>query len=324
MKILIIQTAFIGDVILASGLIEKLKDYYPESEIDFLLRKGNEGLFENHPKLRKVIIFDKKEGKYKNLAKIISKLRKEKYDIVINVQRFATSGIIAGFSGGKQIIGFNKNPMSFLFTKKISHVIGRGHEIERNHHLIEELTDSVPAKPKLYPSEENFKKVKDTDQYICMAPSSVWFTKGWPTEKWIELIKSLNEKYRIYLLGGKGDYKKCNEIIAQSGSKRTFNQCGNLSFLESTALMANAKMNFVNDSAPMHMASAMNAPVSALYCSTVPRFGFGPLSKQSFVFETQEDLACRPCGLHGKKECPEGHFKCANINIQKIVLETQL
>ena len=87
MKILIIQTAFIGDVILASGLIEKLKDYYPESEIDFLLRKGNEGLFENHPKLRKVIIFDKKEGKYKNLAKIISKLRKEKYDIVINVQR---------------------------------------------------------------------------------------------------------------------------------------------------------------------------------------------------------------------------------------------
>lgn len=324
MKILILQTAFIGDVILASGLIEKLKTFYPESEIDFLLRKGNEGLFDEHPKLRKVLIFDKKSGKYKNLVKIISAIRKEKYDLVINVQRFATSGIIAGLSGANTIIGFNKNPMSFLFTKKISHVIGRGHEIDRNHHLIEELTDSVPAKPRLYPAEKDFNKVKDTGEYICMAPSSVWFTKGWPAEKWIELIKSLNDKYRIYLLGGKGDYKKCNEIIKKSGSKRTFNQCGELSFLESTALMANAKMSFVNDSAPMHMASSMNAPVSALYCSTVPRFGFGPLSDQSFVFETELNLTCRPCGLHGKKECPEGHFKCSEISIQKILSDTQL
>lgn len=324
MKTLIIQTAFIGDVILASGLIEKLKVFYPDSTIDFLLRKGNEGLFENHPKLRNIIIFDKKSGKYKNLSKVISTIRKEKYDYVINVQRFATSGIIAGFSGGKTIIGFNKNPMSFLFHKKVSHVIGRGHEIERNHQLIEELTDSSPSKPCLYPTEKDFNKVKDTDEYICMAPSSVWFTKGWPIDKWIELIKALNDKYRIYLLGGNGDFKKCHEIIEKSGSKRTFNQCGQLSFLESTALMAKAKMNFVNDSAPMHMASSMNATVSAIFCSTVPRFGFGPLSDQSFVFETELDLKCRPCGLHGKKECPEGHFKCSSVEISKIINVTNL
>jgi len=89
------------------------------------------------------------------------------------------------------------------------------------------------------------------------------------------------------------------------------NLSGKLSFLESAALMQGAVMNFVNDSAPMHMASAMNAPVTAVYCSTVPSFGFGPLSDKSFVVETLEKLSCRPCGLHGYKDCPQGHFKCA-------------
>jgi heptosyltransferase-2 len=79
-------------------------------------------------------------------------------------------------------------------------------------------------------------------------------------------------------------------------------------------------MNFVNDSAPMHFASAVNAPTTAIFCSTIPKFGFGPLSDQSFVVETNEALSCRPCGLHGKKACPEGHFKCGKtINVKNLI-----
>jgi heptosyltransferase-2 len=70
-------------------------------------------------------------------------------------------------------------------------------------------------------------------------------------------------------------------------------------------------MNYVNDSAPMHFASAVNAPVTAIYCSTIPAFGYGPLSDNSNIVETHEQLSCRPCGLHGYKACPQGHFKCA-------------
>ena len=83
---------------------------------------------------------------------------------------------------------------------------------------------------------------------------------------------------------------------------------GRLSFLESAALMKNAEMNYVNDSAPLHMASAMDAPVTAMFCSTVPYFGFTPLSADSIVLETWKQLDCRPCGLHGKKVCPKGTF----------------
>jgi heptosyltransferase-2 len=85
---------------------------------------------------------------------------------------------------------------------------------------------------------------------------------------------------------------------------------GQLSLLQSAALMSKAKRNFVNDSGPLHLCSAMDAPVTAVFCSTIPSFGFGPLSKDSKVVQTALGLACRPCGLHGRKECPEGHFKC--------------
>jgi heptosyltransferase-2 len=76
--------------------------------------------------------------------------------------------------------------------------------------------------------------------------------------------------------------------------------------------MKNADMNYVNDSAPMHLASAMNAKTTAIFCSTVPEFGFGPLADGARIVEITEKLDCRPCGLHGFKECPKGHFNCGN------------
>jgi heptosyltransferase II len=76
-------------------------------------------------------------------------------------------------------------------------------------------------------------------------------------------------------------------------------------------LLAGARMNYVNDSAPLHLCSAMNAPTTAVFCSTVLQFGFGPLAEKARVVETPEPLECRPCGLHGYRECPLGHFRCA-------------
>ena len=332
MKFLIIQTAFIGDVVLATPLIEKLKQFYPDSEIDFLLRKGNEGLLTGHPLLRQVLIFDKKKGKYKNLFSLINTIRKEKYDHVINLQRFFASGMLTAFSGAKHTIGFDKSPFSFFFSESLPHHIsatGTEHEVNRNLSLITKLTDTSFVRPRLYPSESDFKKILPSVPYVCIAPASVWFTKQWPAAKWIELIEKLPENLSIYLMGGKSDIDLCTHIKwniinhvprLRSGEDPTIHiVAGQLSFLESAALMKNARMNFVNDSAPLHFASAVNAPVAAMFCSTVPAFGFGPLSDESFVFETTEKLDCRPCGLHGYKQCPKGHFKCSHIDIDSVV-----
>jgi len=320
---LIIQTAFIGDVILATALIEKIHQHYPRADIDFLLRKGNEGLLIGHPYLRNVLIWNKKQSKISNLLKIIKQVRDNRYDCLVNVHRFASSGFITALSKAKLKIGFDKNAISFLFDKKIKHEIGSLHEVQRNQKLIEGITNTEFSKPRLFPALTDFEKVKSMEvgDYICVAPTSVWFTKQFPAEKWIDFLKSVRGKFKnIYLLGAPADYVVCESIRNAAADESVINLSGKLSFLESAALMKDATMNFVNDSAPMHIASAMNTPVTAIFCSTVPSFGFGPLSDRSFIVETEEKLDCRPCGLHGYKACPKGHFKCAyEIRNEKIL-----
>lgn len=326
MKILIIQTAFIGDVVLATPLIEKLKLYYPDCRLHFLVRKGNEAVFDNHPLLEKVLVFDK-SNKYRNLARLIREIRSQSYDYVINVQRFFTTGLIAFLSGAKVIIGFNKNPLSFLFTQKVKHHIskdGKLHEVERNLLLIRSLTDDQFQGPSLYLSPGDEEPVPGDAPYICIAPASAWFTKQYPPEKWCSLIKSIPSLYTIHLLGGPQDVALCKSIQSATDSKRVIVHAGELSYLQTAAFIKHAIMTFTNDSAPMHFASAVNAPVTAIFCSTVPQFGFGPLSEYAAVVETDEPLACRPCGLHGKKACPQQHFRCAEIPPAKILQKANI
>ena len=315
-KFLIIQTAFIGDVVLATPLIEKLHRFFPDAEIDFLLRKGNEKLLLGHPFLHEVLIWDKKEDKQRNLFRMLGRIRQRKYDRVINVQRFFATGILTAFSGAKETIGFDKNPLSFLFTKKIKHRVGGHqviHETERNLELIRDDTDDTVCGPKLYPSPADFTFIDSLTQrkFVTISPASVWFTKQFPASQWISFIKTIPVGFQIYLLGGPGDTAICDAIIEACERNGLEVLAGNLSFLQSAALMSRAGMNYVNDSAPMHFASAMNAPVTAVYCSTIPGFGFGPLSDIHHIVEIDHALYCRPCGLHGYASCPEKHFKCA-------------
>jgi ADP-heptose:LPS heptosyltransferase len=326
-KFLVIQTAFIGDVVLATGIIEKLHAWFPEAEIDFLLRKGNEGLLAQHPWLHEVLVWDKQQGKFKDLKRLLGIIRSRQYDKVINVQRFAATGILTAFSGAKEKIGFDKNPLSAAFTTRVKHLISTPlqpkHEIERNNDLIAHFTDAQPFKPRLYPSAADLTLVQayKASSYICVAPSSVWFTKQYPAEKWISFIQKIPAAYTVYLLGAPSDKALCDGISKACPGHTVSNLCGKLSLLQSAALMKDAVMNYVNDSAPMHFASSVNAPVTAVYCSTLPSFGFGPVSDASFIVETQEPLACRPCGLHGRKVCPLGHFKCANTIKDEQLLE---
>ena len=314
-KILVIQTAFIGDVVLATALIENLHQQWPDMKMDILVRKGNESLFESHPFLNQVLVWDKKNNKYHHWVGLLFKIRSNQYDVVINAQRFAATGAWTALSGAKIKIGFNKNPFSFLFTNSVVHQFSEKgqHEIDRNHQLLSSLFVSKVAMPKLYPTASDELAVINYQQtpYLCIAPASVWFTKQFSIEKWVDLINELPFKGPIYLIGGPGDKLLCDQILQKINRKSVVNLAGRLSFLASAALQKKAVLNYVNDSAPMHFASAVNAPVVAVYCSTLPDFGFGPLSDHSFIVQTNEALTCRPCGIHGKKQCPLKHFDCA-------------
>lgn len=311
-RILIIQTAFLGDVILASPVWENLHAAYPDAQIDVVVKKGNESLLLAHPFLHQVFIFDKSQ-KVKNLWNLGKTLRSQHYDLVINLQRFASSGILTFLARGKESRGFEKNPLSFLFTKKFEHEIKPNwHEVDRNLSLISDLVPTPIRRPQLFPSKEDLNSIQMYQEvpYYCLAPTSVWFTKQAPLEIWLKLINKLAAaNAQIYLLGAASDRAYLDEIVQNISSSQVLNLAGQLSLLQSAALMARAQHNYVNDSGPLHLTSATNAPVSAFFCSTVPEFGFGPLSENATIIEVK-DLDCRPCGLHGHKACPKGHFKC--------------
>lgn len=331
-KILFIQTSFLGDVILSTALVEKWHQFYPNDRIDVLIRKGNEGVFKDNPKIHDLIIWDKTKNKYTHLFQILNKIRANKYDKVFNLQRFASTGLLTALSGAKDRVGFDKNPLSFLFTKTHPHHISATHfihETQRNQALIEVYTDSKAAKPRIYTNDHNAQKISalTAQPYIVVAPASVWFTKQYPKEKWISFLSKLTANLDVFFIGAKGDKHLCAEIMAEVGLKNPSlslkNLSGELNIQESTELMKHARMNYVNDSAPLHIASSVNAPVTAVFCSTVPEFGFGPLSDQHYIIQIQEKLDCRPCGLHGYKACPKGHFKCA-LSIDDAELEQAL
>lgn len=334
--ILIIQTAFIGDTILASHFARAVKTQYPNSKIHFFLRKGNESVIQGLPTIEKTWVWDKQGGKTKNLRKLIGELRTIKFDMVFNLHRHFNSGLVASLMKSPIKVGFKQNPLSFMYTHKVNHLIPhvpldnekvKWHEVQRNLQLLQVLDPSFKIdhnqkmyKPELALTEKNLAKVAPFSEgnYFVIAPASVWFTKAWSEHKYKALTAELVKRGKVYLIGAPSDKDLCDRI--GDGLPGVENLCGALNLLDSAALMKNAKRVFVNDSAPLHLASCVNAKTTAIFCSTVPAFGYTPLADDSIVVDVGDSLACRPCGLHGYQKCPLGHFKCGeDIEISRVL-----
>ena len=318
-KFLVIQTAFIGDAILATAVLEHLHKQLPDARVDVLVRAGNESLCNSHPFVNHVFVWNKKVSKYRDLFRLLKSIRKVKYDGVINLQRHTASAFLTVFSGAYKTAGFDENILSNFFSYRTTHRIGKQgeenylHEVDRCIRLTSPWVEVAKAKPKLYPSGRDFSSIEPytAHPFITISPSSVWFTKQTPGEVWRKLLQSSSD-LQIYLLGGPQDYALCESLA--SGLPHVKVLAGKLTLLQSAALMSKSEMNYTNDSAPLHLCSAMNAPVTAVFCSTIPEFGFGPLSDRGRVVQTRVNLPCKPCGIHGHSACPKGHFDCGKID----------
>jgi heptosyltransferase-2 len=318
-KVLIIQTAFLGDAVLVTSLLEKIRNESPETEIHLLVRKGNESIFQayTHPCLARVWTYDK-SNKRASWLDLRTNLKQESFDKVFVVQRFFGMGLLSLMIGAKKVMGFAKNPLSWFFTKAYPHPFGNGiHEVERNTALLSDWLGDKVYKPFLNPSQVRV----PAKNYICISPGSVWETKRLPIQKWIDFIHLLPRDQAIVLMGSPNETHLSDEIEHACDGWPIFNETGKHALLASTSIFAQSKGNFVNDSGPMHLSSAVNAPTVAVFCSTIPDFGFGPLADHSQIIEVSEKLDCRPCGDHGKKNCPLGHYACGNyISTQKMLL----
>lgn len=318
-KILIIQNGGFGDHVLVTSLVETIAASLPGVVIDVLIGKGNETIFANNPHVRKAMSWNKKANKYGNLLRLAREVRAEKYDLVLNLHRYLNLGLLALYAGARVTVGFNKSPVSRFYTRSVVHGPLKDdgtvlHETERNHRLVEWFIPGTPAKPKLYPSAEDIKQVEAYKHtpFVCIGVAASRFTNTFPREKWRDMILELPEALTVYLLGAAPDIPLCDWIREGASTRKVVSLAGKLSLIQSAALMKDARMNFTCDSSALHLASAMNAPVTAIYMSTTTANGFGPLSDDRTIVETKDVLACRPCTHKGRSACPRKDFACAH------------
>jgi heptosyltransferase-2 len=332
-KILIIQTAYLGDVILTLPLVQNVKKHMPEAEIDFLCIPQTESVLKNNPYIRNLIVYDKRgKNKFFKLREIISAVKKSKYEIVISPHRSFRSALITHLSGAEVRIGFDKNSMSNFLTHRVTYIKDI-HEILRNLELIKVIPgitltkENEILKPELFPSKKDVEFVdkfltphfyppqagehsKDSALLISIAPCSKWFTKQLSESKTVEVISTLlTKRYKVVLIGGKEDSPFCNKIESRTNNPNLQNLCGKLTPLQSKVVIDNSVCLVSVDSAAAHLGASSDIPIIQIYGSTVPEFGFYPLTSKNVIIENKA-LACRPCTDHGRNSCPLRHFKC--------------
>ena len=323
MNILIIHTAFIGDIALSTPFIRALGDKYPDADLYYLTTPAGAALLKNNPLIKEIIVFDKK-GKDKGIRgffKAVKTIRKYRFDKVFILHRYLRSSLLGYFSKAKERIGFDVASGSFLYTKKIVYRKDL-HEIDRLLQFID--GESGKYKVEIYPSDINIKNIDNIwkkygilkQKIIAIAPGSKWYTKMWPKEYFDELINKLSrlKNVKIVLVGGKEDKE-----IKLKNEYKTIDLRGETSLLDLAEILKRTDVLVTNDSSPIHIGSAFDAPfIAAIFGPTVREFGFTPSNKKNTIIEI-EGLECRPCGMHGHDKCPLGHFKCMKKILPEIV-----
>lgn len=288
-------------------------------------------LLRNNPSIDRIFEFDKRgmENGPGHLFKWIKKLSDEKFDCAIMPHRSMRSALLIWGARIPERIGFNKSSGFFLFNKVAEYPVSV-HEVERNFVLLEKLgwKGRVPG-PVLYPGEKERRDVEmflgragvsTRQELIAIAPGSMWPTKRWPVEYFIETAKALWNKHRIrsILIGGKED-KGIGDLIVSGSEGSAVSAMGKFSLLSSAEIIRRCRVTISNDSAPEHLSAAVGTPVVAIFGPTAPKFGFYPWGNGHTVL--YKGIKCSPCGIHGGRKCPKKHFNCMKLIKPEEVIE---
>lgn len=326
-RILIVQTAFIGDVIIITPLIRAIKEIYPTTLLDVMVIPQTAGVLENNPNINEIILFDKRKNKIFAFVKTLQQLKKNRYDLAISPHSSITTGLLLKYAKIKMRIGYDRWTAAKYLTHKVPHPDGI-HKTLKNLTLLSFLSDKTFFhQTELFPSTSMIEKatkllgeLNNSRKIIAIAPGSVWFTKKWPTEYYKTLAEQLVENnFDIVLIGSKEEKEICVEVLPD---KNGINLAGELSILESAAVISQCDLLICNDSGALHIANAMQTDVFAFFGPTVQSIGYYPFHENDFVFE--REMECRPCGSHGGNTCPLKHHECMKMIYPEEVLKKVL
>lgn len=321
-NILVIQTAFPGDIVLTTPLFKAVKKRFPDSRLSVLTTPPGHDLLKEVKEVDALIPYDKK-GKDKGIlpyVRLIKRLRSLNFDLCIVPHRSARTAILALTAGIAERIGYVQSSLSFIYTKKVRRDTER-HEVDRILSLLAPLGVNVEdeeRQPCLGLSRQSSEAmagrltalgISSDDLLIGVAPGSVWDTKRWTAKGYAAVIDGLIETYhaKVLLLGAPSDREAADKVLSICRHE-TIDLVGRTTLQELIAAIDRCRLFIGNDSAPGHIASARKVPVISIFGPTVPSFGYYPFGKDVIIVE--KELSCRPCHHHGPRTCPEGHFLC--------------
>ena len=315
---LVVQTSFLGDMVLTTPLIAHLAGRGP---VDVVATRAAAALLANNPDVREVVVYDKR-GKDRGVAgflRLAAQLRRGRYGAAFLAQGSLRSAALAAVARIPRRIGFASSAGRRLYTARVPYDESAHHAARLLSLATEALDSPAPEslRPRLYPGEAERAAVdallgehgRAREPFVALAPGSVWATKRWPYYE--ELARALAGRgVRCAVVGGPEDRELARRIAQAAGASHVpIDATGRLSLLGSAELIGRACAIVTNDSAPQHLASAMDTPTITVFGPTVAEFGFGPLAQRREAIG-HEALDCRPCDRHGPRKCPLGHWRC--------------
>ncbi|NUM57886.1 MAG: glycosyltransferase family 9 protein [Bdellovibrionaceae bacterium] len=371
-KIILVHTAFLGDLVLSIPLLLNLKKKYSQAEITLICRKNVGDFFQKLNLVDKYYEIEK--GNSKSYRHVINSIASESYDYLLCPHQSIRTLFFISKIKAKTKIGYYKW-YNFLF---FDHRLVRNSELPEALRLIQLLEPLVSSESKkvfenrvknqnfnqkkeyhlkevplwaslnlaeiVQKDEFSYRKlqkklalinetedvvVEKKQKLICVFPGSVWATKRWREENYIQLISLLlKNQFRIFLMGAPGEEKLCQEIFRQvnavSKSSDLYDFSARTTVYESVLLMKEADLIIGNDSASSHLACVLDKKLITFFGPTVLGFGYRPWGNNVYVFEN-ETLSCRPCGKHGHQVCPLGTHECMrsilSFEVMKFILK---
>jgi len=323
MTALVIQTAFLGDVVLTTPLLTELAARH--GPVDVVTTPAAASLLETHPAVRRVIPFDKRgaDRGWRGTWRLARRLRAEGYPLAYLPHRSLRTAVLALIAGIPRRVGFHDGWR--LFYTGVRQHPATGHAIDR----LLALADATPKHQTLPTLETTLRdraaaeawlrEAGIGERFVALAPGSIWGSKRWP--HYPALAARLAQRVAVVAVGGPDDRVLGDAVLAAApqGGHPIANACGALSLRESAALIARAGALVTNDSAPLHLAQAVGTPTVALFGPTIPEFGFGPRGPRDEALGVA-GLPCRPCSRHGPMSCPLIHHRCMKeLSVEEVL-----
>lgn len=324
-KILVVQTSFLGDVVLTTPLFAEIKRLWPRTGLSVLCTPQGKSLLEGNPHIDAVLVDDKK-GRDRGWLGLWRKARELKgfgFSIALSPHKSLRTGLMLFLAEIPYRVGFRQSAGWFFYHKRVERNPNR-HDVERNLSLLGVFgvqPEQCQKEPHVEVDGRSQGALEDLFRslgigggqlVIGINPGSVWATKRWVAEGYARLIGLLKQRYSCnVLLFGAPEDREITDRIQRLSENAAFNLAGRVQLSDLAGALQRCDLFITNDSGPMHIAVAQKVPVVAIFCATTPSLGFYPYSSRAVVIE--KELACRPCSSHGGRRCPLGSDDCMRL-----------